>query len=265
MDKEALLLDFPEELKEILKEFTFEVNHIGCSKAKVLKLFNNEKSLYLKISNKTSLFDLEKEKVILEWLSQKLEVPEIIYFGKKDDKVYLLLSEIQGRVSHFIESDEEKRRNIKILAEGLKKIHSISMTSCPINNTPDKLLQLAKERVEKGDVDATQFDKRWSDKSPEELFEEVVKIKPNKYDLVFSHGDYCLPNILVEERSLSGFVDWSWGGINDRYFDFAAVIWSIGYNYGEEWVNYFLEDYGIENIDLNRLKFFQMLNEFFQQ
>lgn len=265
MDKEALLLDFPEELKEILKEFTFEVNHIGCSKAKVLKLFNNEKYLYLKISNKTSLFDLEKEKVILEWLSQKLEVPEIIYFGKKDDKVYLLLSEIQGRVSHFIESDEEKRRNIKILAEGLKKIHSISMTSCPINNTPDKLLQLAKERVEKGDVDATQFDKRWSDKSPEELFEEVVKIKPNKYDLVFSHGDYCLPNILVEERSLSGFVDWSWGGINDRYFDFAAVIWSIGYNYGEEWVNYFLEDYGIENIDWNRLKFFQMLNEFFQQ
>jgi len=265
MDKESLPLNLPEELKEILKEFSFEVNNIGCSRAKVFKLFNDEKSLYLKINESSSIFDLEKEKIILEWVSQKLEVPEVIYFGKENDTAFLLISEIEGKVSHLTESDKEKRRNVKILAEGLKKIHSIPTATCPINNTPDKLLQLAKERIEKGDIDATQFDKRWSDKSPEELFEEVVKIKPSEYDLVFSHGDYCLPNILVEENALSGFVDWSWGGINDRYFDFAAVMWSIGYNYGEEWVNYFLEDYGIENIDLNRLKFFQMLNEFFQQ
>ena len=147
----------------------------------------------------------------------------------------------------------------------MRKIHSIPISECPLDNSPDRLLRLAKERIDKGDINPSQFDNRWSDKTPEQLLEEVIKLKPNNYELVFSHGDYCLPNILIKEGNLSGFVDWSWGGINDRYFDLAAVIWSIGYNYGEEWIKYFLEDYGIDEIDWDRLKFFQMLNEFFQQ
>ncbi|MCG3258601.1 MAG: aminoglycoside 3'-phosphotransferase [Candidatus Heimdallarchaeota archaeon] len=265
MDKESLPLNLPEELKEILKEFSFEVNNIGCSRAKVFKLFNDEKSLYLKINESSSIFDLEKEKIILEWVSQKLEVPEVIYFGKENDTAFLLISEIEGKVSHLTESDKEKRRNVKILAEGLKKIHSISTAACPIDYSTEKLLQKAKERMEKGNINSDDFDERWSDRSPEVLFEEVKKLKPTDFDPVFSHGDYCLPNILIKEGILGGFIDWSWGGVNDRYFDLASVIWSIGYNYGEEWVKYFLEDYGIENMDWNRLKFFQKLNEFFQQ
>ncbi len=265
MDKEIKSLDLPEELEKILMEFSFEVINIGCSKAKVLRLSNIEQTFYLKINKVDSIFDLEKEKTILEWLSKKLEVPEVIYFGKKNEMAFLLISEIQGKVSHFVGSDAEKRKNIRILAEGLRKIHSVPIVSCPIDNSPDKLMQMAKDRLEKGNIDTSQFDTRWSDISPEELLKEVTRIKPDEYDLVFSHGDYCLPNILIKEGNLSGFVDWSWGGINDRYFDLAAVIWSIGYNYGEEWVKYFFEDYGIENFDWNRLKFFQILNEFFQQ
>jgi len=265
MQKESWLLELPAKLKEILKGFKWEENKIGWSKAKVFKLSNNGKTLYLKINKPTPDFNLEQEKVILEWLYQKLPVPEVIYFSKNDDREFLLLSEIQGKVSHRTESDNEKRRNIQILAESLKKIHSVPTSGCPINNTPDKLLQLAKERSDQGNIDTSQFDEKWSHKSVGELFEEIIKLKPEKYDLVFSHGDYCLPNILVKEGKLSGFVDWSYGGINDRYFDFAAVAWSIGYNYGEEWIKYFFEDYGLENVEWDRIRFYQMLNEFFQQ
>ena len=265
MDKETWQKELPEDLKKIIGKSTWEKNKIGCSKAKVFRWNNKEETLYLKINKVDSIFSLEKEKIIIEWLSQKLEVPEVIYFRKKEGLEFLVISEIQGKVSHLAETDDEKRINIKILAEGLRKIHSIPISECPIDNSPDRLLQLAKERIDKGNIDSSQFDNRWSDKTPEQLLEEVIKLKPNNYDLVFSHGDYCLPNILIKEGNLSGFVDWSWGGINDRYFDLAAVIWSIGYNYGEEWIKYFLEDYGIDEIDWDRLRFFQMLNEFFQQ
>ncbi len=258
-------IDLPNELKEIMGESSWEENSIGCSKARVFKCIVEENVHYLKIDEIDSIFSLEREKIILDWLVRKLEVPEVIYFGQKENNEFLLLSEIQGEVSFKAKTNNEKRRNIKILADGLKKIHSIPISTCPIDNSLDKLLQLAKQRMESKEIDSSQFDERWSFKKPEEVFDEIVKLKPTKLDLVFTHGDYCLPNILVKEGKISGFVDWSWGGISDRYFDFAAVIWSIGYNYGDEWVKYFIEDYGIDNFDWDKLRFFQMLNEFFQQ
>ena len=265
MHKNTLQIELPEELQEILKDFSYEINNIGCSKARVLKLSNKEKTLYLKINKTNSLFNFEKEKIILEWISERLQVPKVLYFGRKDGLDFLLLSAIEGEVSYKVETEEEKRRNIKLLAEGLKTIHALPISSCPIDNSPEKLLQLARERLKNGKIDSTEFDQRWANKNPEELFEEILKLKPSEYDPVFVHGDYCLPNIMIKNGKVSGFIDWSWGGINDRYFDFAAVMWSIRYNYGEGWVEYFIEDYGIEDFNRDKLEFFQMLNEFFQQ
>ncbi|MCG3225932.1 MAG: aminoglycoside 3'-phosphotransferase [Candidatus Heimdallarchaeota archaeon] len=260
-----LIKNLPKELQQIIEDYMWEKNTMGWSGTKVFKLTQDKEILYLKINEPTSDFNLEKEKIILEWLAGKLPVPEVIYFEKKNNTEYLLLSEIRGIVSHKTSKDEEKRKNITILAEGLKKIHSINPSECPIDNNPDKLIELARARLKKGKIDSSKFDKRWSDKNPEQLFEELEKIKPKEYDLVFSHGDYCLPNVLVKKNQLSGIIDWPYSGINERYFDLGAVTWSIGYNYGEEWVKFFFEDYGIEDIDWEKIFFFQMLNEFFQQ
>ena len=139
------------------------------------------------------------------------------------------------------------------------------MNSCPLNNNPDRLLEIARKRMEELSINPEEFDERWQNRSPQQLYEEILKNKPESYELVFSHGDYCLPNVMIQDSQLSGFIDWPYGGINDRYFDFAAVVWSIGYNYGEEWVQLFFEKYGIERVDWKRIKFYQMLNEFFQQ
>jgi aminoglycoside phosphotransferase len=257
--------DLPEELFNIVDNYSWEENTIGWSGTKVFQLTKGQDVLYLKINEAKSIFNLEKEKNILEWLTGLLPVPEVVFFKRVKEIEYLLLSGVKGKVSHISITEEEKRKNITILADALKKIHSINPESCPINNNPDILLELARERLEKGKIDPDKFDKRWADKSPEEIFEELDKIKPKEYDLVFSHGDYCLPNVLVEDNQLSGIIDWPYGGLNDRYFDLAAVTWSIGYNYGEEWIELFFEEYGIKTIDWDRIHFYQLLNEFFQQ
>ena len=168
-------------------------------------------------------------------------------------------------MSHKISTEEEKLRNITILAKGLRKIHSIDPSGCPFDNNPDRLIELVQQRLKRGRIDQSKFDERWTKERPSQLFEKLEKIKPRIYDLVFSHGDYCLPNVLVEKNRLSGIIDWPYSGINDRYFDLAAVTWSIGYNYGEEWVEFFFKEYGIKTIDWERISFYQMLNEFFQQ
>ncbi|TFG09548.1 aminoglycoside 3'-phosphotransferase [Candidatus Heimdallarchaeota archaeon] len=264
-NKEITHFELPEELSKITEEFIWEDHTFGYSGTKVFKLNNNQEVRYLKINQPKSEFNLNKEKIILKWLEGKLPVPKVHYFGIKEGTEFLLLSEIPGKNSHPFTTEEAKERIIEVLAKTLKQIHEIDKNNCPLKNNPDRLLELAKQKLDDMSFNPDEFDERWQNKTPQQLYEEILKIKPDKYDLVFSHGDYCLPNIIINNNELSGLIDWSWGGINDRYFDFAAVAWSIGYNYGKEWVQLFFDKYGIEKVDWDRIKFYQMLNEFFQQ
>ena len=49
-----------------------------------------------------------------------------------------------------------------------------------------------------------------------------------KNDIVFGHYDYCLPNVLVQDRQVVGIIDWSGGRYIDRRFDLATALFSMG-------------------------------------
>ena len=49
------------------------------------------------------------------------------------------------------------------------------------------------------------------------------------YDTLI-HGDFCLPNILVKDGKISGFIDLGDAGIGDPWRDYAWCIWSLEYN-----------------------------------
>ena len=75
------------------------------------------------------------------------------------------------------------------------------------------------------------------------------------------HGDYCLPNVMLDGWSFSGFIDLGGAGIGDRHIDLFWSEWSIGFNlmmYGEkEWARYgsrFLDAYGQDKIEKERLR-----------
>jgi kanamycin kinase len=64
-------------------------------------------------------------------------------------------------------------------------------------------------------------------------------------DLVWSHLDYCLPNVIVRENQIVGVIDWSRGCWADRRIDLAAAVWTIGHNLGGgAYVDTFLTTYG---------------------
>jgi kanamycin kinase len=61
---------------------------------------------------------------------------------------------------------------------------------------------------------------------------------------VLLHGDYCLPNVLVEDGRLSGLVDVGQSGLGNPETDLAAGVWTLQYNYGPGHARAFLAAYG---------------------
>jgi len=61
---------------------------------------------------------------------------------------------------------------------------------------------------------------------------------------VLVHGDYCSPNVLVENDRLSALVDVGRARVDSPRVDFAAAIWSLQYNFGPGFAQIFLDAYG---------------------
>jgi len=61
---------------------------------------------------------------------------------------------------------------------------------------------------------------------------------------VLTHGDYCLPNVLVAGGKLSGLIDVGQAGLGDPRVDLAAGVWTLQYNFGPGHAREFLDAYG---------------------
>lgn len=71
---------------------------------------------------------------------------------------------------------------------------------------------------------------------------------------VLIHGDFCLPNVMLEDWRLRGFIDLGDAGLGDRHADLFWAMWSLGYNLGTyRFGPRFLDAYGREDYDPARL------------
>jgi kanamycin kinase len=61
---------------------------------------------------------------------------------------------------------------------------------------------------------------------------------------VLVHGDYALPNVLIEDGKLSAIVDVGQTGLGNPETDLAAGVWSLQYNFGPGHAPAFLDAYG---------------------
>ncbi|MCR4682109.1 MAG: phosphotransferase [Clostridiales bacterium] len=67
---------------------------------------------------------------------------------------------------------------------------------------------------------------------------------------VLIHGDYCLPNIILDGWSFSGFIDTGNGGMGDRHIDVLWGIWTLKFNLGTaKYTDRFIDAYGRDRID----------------
>jgi aminoglycoside phosphotransferase len=258
------MLQVPFNISERIGNTEWTVISIGCSAARTFRLRSFDGSvMYLKVMDKASKYSLQPEYERLEWLKGKLPVPQILDFTVEDEKEFLLTSEICG--VHAADQSWIDRLPVVVreLAIGLKAIHSIHVEGCPFDKSLDVRIREAELNIIAGLVDEDDFDIKRKGRKAVELYRELLEARPDHEDLVFTHGDYCLPNILLNGANLSGFIDWGSAGIADRYQDIALAFRSFTWNFGEQWGRLFLQEYGLEEVDWSKIEFYQFLDEFF--
>ena len=87
-------------------------------------------------------------------------------------------------------------------------------------------------------------------------------LKNNKpMDNVLVHGDYSLPNILIDNNGEVSLIDLGDVSISTKYFDLYYLRKSFVRNKKMEYFNDFLESYGLTEIDEKSMKWMDIIDK----
>ena len=255
--------DLPPAWRTRLSPYHFERDEVGQSSAGVFKLASGgEPGLFLKCDPTGPFSELPDEATRLRWLAGAgIACPNVIAQDVHDGRNWLLISAMPGR--DLSAAAITPQQCIGILATALQLLHAIDIRTCPFDHSLSNRLALAKARMEAGEVDKDDFDEARLDQSAEDLFQLLETQKPDGADLVVTHGDACLPNLLAQDGRFSGFIDCARLGVADRYQDLALAYSSVCDDFGEAWGQAFLDLYGVPQPDRVKLAYYQLLDEFF--
>ena len=160
---------------------------------------------------------LETEAIMTRYFhSRGLSAPVLLYLSGKQD--YLITARIPGEDGTSAACLADPPRLCEVFADTLLRLHRTDFSGCPLNSKTSSFI----------------------DCSP--------------YSCLI-HGDYCLPNIIMENFRFTGFVDLDHAGIGDPHRDISSALWTLNYNLKtDKYNNMFLDFYGRDKIDFERLE-----------
>lgn len=250
----------PNEVREHIHGMTLVKNNIGYSKAKIYRVADLKRELFLKIEEKNEEFSHEQR--VMKWLHNRLPVPEIINISQAEGEEYLLMSKVNGIMSCERTKLLNPKETIKALANGILKFHLVSIKECPFDYRLESKLSIAKKRIDDKRVDMDDWEEDNTFKQPEELYNYLIQNKPEE-ELVFTHGDFCLPNVFIEGDKATGFIDLGRCGIADKWQDIALCFRSIKHNFGgKEYTDLLFEYLNIEP-NYDKIRYYILLDELF--
>lgn len=258
----------PQEIKNLIQGKRYAIDEVGMSGSTIL-MFND---MVLKIQKHS--VEVDSEIQIMKWLKEKVPAPQVLFHMFEEDKSYLLMTKIDGKMSCDNDYLENCDVMVDVLVSALKRLWEVDISSCSSDWTLKNKLKEAKMRVENNlvdedDVDPNTFGENGF-KDPQALYDWLVANQPEE-DLVLSHGDFCLPNIFIKDNQLAGYIDLGRMGKADRWQDIALCYRSLRDNmngsYGGKVHKDFdpdilFEKLGIE-IDVEKLKYYLLLDELF--
>ena len=213
--------EFPQEIRCFMQN----ANIYDSSCHSSAKVFYIDTGYYLKIDKKGSMKrEAELTKIFYEI---GLGVELLFYISKEKD--YMLTRSAVGEdaISYL----DTPRKICEVMAKTLLDLHSLSTNEIPESARMQQYKNSSKK-------------------------EFIQKLKCD----TLIHGDFCLPNIILDNGEFSTLIDFSMSGIGDKHIDLYWAIWSLDFNLEtDEYTDYFLDLYGRDNFDEKMLKVIAML------
>jgi kanamycin kinase len=148
-------------------------------------------------------------------------------------------------------------------AQLLRTLHEMPAEGCPIPNRTAEYLETARHNYHCGNYDASLFPDNWGYASAEEAWAVIEDLGKYLKNDTLLHGDYCLPNIMLDNWRFSGFIDVDQGGIGDKHMDLFWGIWSLGFNLKTDaYRDRFLDAYGRDAVEEEMLRLIAAIEVF---
>lgn len=265
--KKQLLLRLPPELSRLTAGQDFTLDQTGLSGSTVA-LFDNMVLKCERVSEES-----ENQDAMLRWLSGKLPVPRIICSLVRDGSRWTLMERISGEMACAERWREDPHRLVRVLADAMRQLWDLDISDCPVDQSAEAKLARARRIVEAGQVDLELVDPETFGErgfpSPAALLGWLEENRP-VCEPVMTHGDFCLPNLFLQDWQFTGFLDLGRSGAGDRWTD-IAILWrslrdNFGGHYGEAVEGFHPDELfdalGIEK-DEEKLRYYLLMDELF--
>lgn len=223
----------------------------SCSPEARVYYIQKENGYYLKRAPHASL---AREATMAAYFHQKGLGPEVLsYLSAEYD--WLLTARAAGEDATHPENLSRPEALCDAMASALRALHELPYADCPVPDRMREYFATVEEGYACGRFDATLFPSRVAPTGAEEAYALFRAGREQLSDRVLLHGDYCLPNIMMQNGAVTAFIDVGNGGVGDRHIDLFWGVWTLEYNlktprYGTR----FLDAYGRDAVNLDLLR-----------
>ena len=246
---DTLPCEFPDDIRHFIGGA--RVFDSSCSPEARVYYVEKDEGYYLKRGGAGTL---EREALMTRYFHSRGIGTEVLSYGT-DGYDWLLTARMRGEDCTHAEYLEDPRRLCDTIAVALRALHELDFKSCPVQNKTAEYLALAEKNYKTGNYDKSNFPDSFGYASAEEAYAVLSAGRDALRCDTLLHGDYCLPNIMLDGWRLSGFIDLGGAGVSDRHIDLFWGAWTLWFNLGtDEYRGRFFDAYGRDLVDEEIIK-----------
>ena len=252
--KRTLLSKAPEAFPQVLEPWIkgAPLYDSSCSREARVYYIEKEDGLFLKSAPPG---DLEREALLNAYFHSLGLGPEVLLYQRETDRDYLLTRRVPGEDCTHLMYRERPKKLCDTTAALLRKLHETPAPNCPVPDRNASYRQTVEESFGGAHYEADLFKGLWEFASYEEAEQAAREGFSTMKTAALIHGDYCLPNIILKDWKLSGYIDVGNGGLGDRHIDILWGIWTLNYNLKTtRYTERFLDAYGRDLVEPEKLR-----------
>ncbi len=223
----------------------------SCSPGARVYFIEKDGGYYLKSAPKGTL---ETEAVLTKYFCSKgLGTNVLEYLSLEKD--WMLSEKVEGEDCTYKMYLDNPKKLCDTVASLLRQLHEYDFSDCPVQDRISSYINTVNNNYYTGEYDKTAFPDSFGYKSADEAWKVFEKYGHLLKNNTLIHGDYCLPNIMLDNWNFTKFIDLGNGGVGDRHIDIFWGVWTLQFNLKTNaYAERFLDAYGRDKIETDMLK-----------